>query len=531
MAPHYFKLLMQCLTSPRLYRIHAAASSQGFNYEPKLLERWGDVVIKSFWVLLNLKVISIPVLSFALYRKCYVGLTGLGLLLAASYGLRAVGRSTNEVYISFLKTLTEAQKDVRANKRALQQYDFDFSAWPVEFKWNENDGDESKQRIFLNTSSSQGQKSLLDRILSLPVKTIGYLVAHSVGYKLMFPGSIQTLQFFIDNAIVQGRIKLIEEERGERFKMLTRDGNELDAVFVDKRKRHDNGDILVICCEGNAGFYEIGIMATPLGSGYSVLGWNYPGFGWSSGYPYPDHVVNGVDVVMQFAIHKLHFQPENIILYAWSIGGYALSWASMNYPEVKGAIVDASFDDVVPLAQARFPSSWGSLVKQIVHDYMNLNNAAQLARYPGPILFVRRTQDEIIAIDPDILATNRGNNLVIKVLQHRYPRLVEDKALDALYEWLSTAKSTEQNYILKKFNVDEDLCASILSSYVSEYSNKYPMMIGGDDNFKEITKIQLTLFLARRYLLDYNSTHCTPLPVRMFVLPWDIAPDSDFVKL
>jgi hypothetical protein len=23
-------------------------------------------------------------------------------------------------------------------------------------------------------------------------------------------------------------------------------------------------------------------MATPLGAGYSVLGWNYPGFGWSS---------------------------------------------------------------------------------------------------------------------------------------------------------------------------------------------------------------------------------------------------------
>jgi len=46
--------------------------------------------------------------------------------------------------------------------------------------------------------------------------------------------------------------------------------------------RHDNGDILVICCEGNAGFYEIGIMATPLACGYSVLGWNYPGFGWST---------------------------------------------------------------------------------------------------------------------------------------------------------------------------------------------------------------------------------------------------------
>jgi hypothetical protein len=38
----------------------------------------------------------------------------------------------------------------------------------------------------------------------------------------------------------------------------------------------------VICSEGNAGFYEIGIMVTPLEAGYSVLGWNHPGFGGST---------------------------------------------------------------------------------------------------------------------------------------------------------------------------------------------------------------------------------------------------------
>ena len=111
-----------------------------------------------FWVLLNLKVISIPVLSIALYRKCYVALTGLGLLLAASYGLRAVGRSTTEAYVLFLKTLNEAHKDMKTHKVAkgwvfdwlvcyqliifklqklLQRFDFDFSAWPIEFKWND----------------------------------------------------------------------------------------------------------------------------------------------------------------------------------------------------------------------------------------------------------------------------------------------------------------------------------------------------------------------------------------------------------
>lgn len=38
----------------------------------------------------------------------------------------------------------------------------------------------------------------------------------------------------------------------------------------------------MVCCEGNAGFYELGIMTVPLDAGYSVLGWNHPGFGGST---------------------------------------------------------------------------------------------------------------------------------------------------------------------------------------------------------------------------------------------------------
>lgn len=59
--------------------------------------------------------------------------------------------------------------------------------------------------------------------------------------------------------------------------LMTREGNKVDTMFVDRRKQGGNGDILVITCEGNAGFYETGIMPTPLTLNYSVLGWNQPG--------------------------------------------------------------------------------------------------------------------------------------------------------------------------------------------------------------------------------------------------------------
>ena len=41
---------------------------------------------------------------------------------------------------------------------------------------------------------------------------------------------------------------------------------------------------------------------------------------------------------MEFAIHKLGFAPEEIILYGWSIGGFATSWAAANYPTVRAVV-------------------------------------------------------------------------------------------------------------------------------------------------------------------------------------------------
>lgn len=76
------------------------------------------------------------------------------------------------------------------------------------------------------------------------------------------------------------------EERGKRNKVKTADSNEIDTVFIDNRDRSTNGRTLVVCSEGNAGFYEIGIMSTPIELQYSVLGWNHPGFAGSSVSPF-----------------------------------------------------------------------------------------------------------------------------------------------------------------------------------------------------------------------------------------------------
>jgi len=56
------------------------------------------------------------------------------------------------------------------------------------------------------------------------------------------------------------------------------------------------------------------------------------------GAPLPDQEQNAINAVMQYAIHRLGFQPDSIILFAWSIGGYAASWAAMSYPDVSHVV-------------------------------------------------------------------------------------------------------------------------------------------------------------------------------------------------
>ena len=41
---------------------------------------------------------------------------------------------------------------------------------------------------------------------------------------------------------------------------------------------------------------------------------------------------------MQFAIHRLGYRLEDIVVMGWSIGGYTATWLAMNYPDIKGLV-------------------------------------------------------------------------------------------------------------------------------------------------------------------------------------------------
>lgn len=77
------------------------------------------------------------------------------------------------------------------------------------------------------------------------------------------------------------------------------------------------------------------------------------------------------------------------------------------------------------------------------------------------------------------------------------------------------------------FNAEDDLFyADLLRSYIEENGAEFPLNIGAQLPLEQ--QQALILFLASRYLMDYDTTHCTPLPKEMFRPPrhpWELLID------
>uniref|UniRef100_A0A182XD14 AB hydrolase-1 domain-containing protein n=1 Tax=Anopheles quadriannulatus TaxID=34691 RepID=A0A182XD14_ANOQN len=487
--------------TPRLLKEYDGSRD---NYEPGTLEKYGDQLLTALNLMWSFSYYTSPILVSILYRRGYfvaesVGpfakvTTGLGLLVAMSLCMRGLGRSMNTVYVRFAETLENARRSsdrCGAPKAALRRYDFDFEQWPVDY-----------------TVKGGSRKTVAQRnknfwISSLPCQIAAYPM------------------------LIEGRTKLVTQCNGQRNKVKTADGNEIDTIVVDNRNKSANGKTLVICSEGNASFYEIGIMSTPLDLKYSVLGWNHPGFAGSSGRPYPDQDQNAIDAVLQFAIRELGFKPENIILYGWSIGGYSTLYAASQYPEVKGVVLDATFDDVLQLALPRMPEQISNIVKIAVRDYVNLNNTELIVRYNGPVLLIRRTEDEIICSEDANLGTNRGNFLLISMLKYRFPNILKPEQETYAKELLSKPVDFIKD-------VPEQYCMSLLMSYLNDNGNNgtsrsYPIEIGAEYTTEQ--RNSMVKFLIKKYLADFKSTHCTPLPEEFFQTPWEVPTETDYLLL
>ncbi|XP_043542000.1 phosphatidylserine lipase ABHD16A-like, partial [Chiloscyllium plagiosum] len=257
--------LFRCVCGPRLKRIHRGTDSPaGFYYQPRALEKHSDSILGWAYILWSVSYYTSPLLLLYCYKKGYIVMSKIlpvtsyaSLLLLVLTGvvcLRGVGRWTNPEYVQFISVLEETKRNNTAeNKKKLAHYSFDFSHWPEDFRWDEvssqKDHRSEKQRKVgvpllkpeVKSGGTTGS-SLFTQIFSLPCQVIGYLMAHSFGRRMLYPGSVSLLQKAIMPMLLQGQARLMEEYRGKRAKLIACDGNQIDTVFVDRRaSENDRG--------------------------------------------------------------------------------------------------------------------------------------------------------------------------------------------------------------------------------------------------------------------------------------------------
>ncbi|KAA3678954.1 uncharacterized protein DEA37_0004239 [Paragonimus westermani] len=296
---------------------------------------------------------------------------------------------------------------------------------------------------------------------------------------------------------------------------------------------------MIICCEGNGGYPEIGTSLVPLDLGYSILAWNHPGFGSSTGLPFPDKVQNSIEAVLLFAVHQLHFPLDQIYLFGWSIGGYTASWAAMNHPEIGGLILDATFDDLDELAKNVVPEVFYPLVLGAMRNHLDLNNLAHVTAYDGPIRFIRRGEDEVISTSiPPSRASNRGNMLFVGLLKHRFPHLMTPENESLLLHYLSLDAEERRNF-LNETNCSAERYGPMVSDYLRQEALKrqtladsvrtpsvahptiglFPSTLGREISDVSV-KWSLLLYLVFQYFDESPGAHCAPLQRACFQLPW-----------
>ncbi|XP_070796326.1 ABHD16B-like [Pituophis catenifer annectens] len=421
---------------------------------------------------------------------------------------------------------------------------YSFKKWPVEYSWDEDSKSTSSEKNNSSPSSAlpdvataaqdgEAKKvkiSILHQMKQASGTWIRYTLAHTVGRWLLYPGSVCLLNKVPLKLLVNGRRRLMEDFHGKRAKLVACDGNKIDTMFVDRRGKSSGqlGMHLVISCEGNGSFYEVGCFITPLKAGYSVLGWNHPGFARSSGKPYPQNDINAMDVVIRYAMHRLKFNPEDIAIYGYSLGSYTATWAAMAYPELGALVLDASFDSLLPLVGKLVTKQVRKLVLKTIKENFNLNVADMLRHYQGPVLLIRRTFDEITTTQVHlenhlpVIQTNRANELLLQILRCRYPNIISG-AEDVVQQLLIADCPRVEHFIYHHFyRVDDNWCLDQLKTYRSIVGSKaeFPWKVGSD--LPSARKKHMALFLAKKHLKNVEITHGRTLPPEEFELPWKL---------
>jgi len=183
----------------------------------------------------------------------------------------------------------------------------------------------------------------------------------------------------------------------ERVEFAAADGTPLFAWFLPARGE-PRGTVLFL--HGNAEnisthFSSVAWMPA---AGFSVLAFDYRGYGASQGHPTLRGVQLDIDAAMRVLLARSDVDPGRIIVFGQSLGGaLAIYWVahSKERAHVRAVVVDSAFSDYRLIAQEKlaWPLQW---LPALVVDNDYSPQAAVKALSPIPFLLIHGEEDAIV---------------------------------------------------------------------------------------------------------------------------------------
>lgn len=181
--------------------------------------------------------------------------------------------------------------------------------------------------------------------------------------------------------------------------------NNIHGWYIENKenKNYKIKNKIILFFHGNAGnisfrlnyikkFYEIG---------FSMLFYDYPGFGLSEGIPNEENCVNTGKLFYNFLIDNKKFKSNNIIFYGESIGG-CISSNLANKVNIKLLIIQSTFTDIKLIIKNVLVNNYVGLLtdnlgfetKKYLHERYKKN----IIKKKMKTLVIHSNNDEIIDI-------------------------------------------------------------------------------------------------------------------------------------
>ncbi|MEO7726691.1 MAG: alpha/beta hydrolase [Burkholderiales bacterium] len=177
----------------------------------------------------------------------------------------------------------------------------------------------------------------------------------------------------------------------EEVSLHTADAVKLHAWWVPARAPH--GTVLLL--HGNAGniSHRMGYVTMFNRLGYSVLLFDYRGYGKSSGNPDEEGTYRDAEAAWQHLTEARGLKARDIVIVGESLGGGVATWLAVKYPP-RALVLASVFTSVPDLGARLYPWLPVRLLARIEY-----NNLARIGQVAVPVLIAHSRADDVIPFD------------------------------------------------------------------------------------------------------------------------------------